>query len=212
MEELRSTEILDKEIIEDARKKAEQILKNSETSAEEIGSEVSKRVEKVRKEKEQAYNEKIASFSKDVDAAIPLEKERLLVAFENKEVATAIGAYIEALPLEKKIALLTKKLGRYKDILKGRSLNVSVCGFDIEHIKKLLSIELSDSKILAVKEMTSAEAQEHILVTDKAQGFVIESQDRMIICRVTIGEMLNELVDKYSYELASTLFCGSLPV
>ena len=52
MEELRSTEILDKEIQEDARKKADKIVKNSQIEAQNILDSVDGRIEVARQEKE----------------------------------------------------------------------------------------------------------------------------------------------------------------
>ena len=46
MEELRSTEILEKEIQSDARRKAEKILKNADADCEKILSSVETRFEK----------------------------------------------------------------------------------------------------------------------------------------------------------------------
>ena len=50
MEELRSTEILDREIQEDARKKAARIIADAEKQAENIRSEVKERIQKAREE------------------------------------------------------------------------------------------------------------------------------------------------------------------
>ena len=47
MEELRSTEALDKEILSDARKKAEKTLTDSESESNRILADVSSRLKKV---------------------------------------------------------------------------------------------------------------------------------------------------------------------
>ena len=52
MEELRSTEILDREIQADARKKAENILKKAEKSCEDILNSVEKTILEAKKAKE----------------------------------------------------------------------------------------------------------------------------------------------------------------
>ena len=80
MEELRSTEILDKEIQEDARKKAGRILRDADAEAAKILAAVDSRVAAIRKEKENAYEQKIAAFKRDAEAALPLEEKRFLVS------------------------------------------------------------------------------------------------------------------------------------
>ena len=83
MEELRSTEILDKEIQEDARKKADKIVKNSQKEAQNIIDGVSGRIETAKQEKEKLYAEKLTRFERDTNASLPLEKQRFLVSFED---------------------------------------------------------------------------------------------------------------------------------
>ena len=67
MEELRSTEILDKEIEADARKKADKILKNADSEAEKILADVETRVKEAKEQKEklsinQLHNEEYIEF------------------------------------------------------------------------------------------------------------------------------------------------------
>lgn len=81
MEELRSTEILDKEIRSDARKKAERILSKAEVDCQMILAEVDDRVEKAKKEISDKDEKKLAAYEKQKNAALPLEKKRFLVNF-----------------------------------------------------------------------------------------------------------------------------------
>ena len=113
MEELRSTEILDKEIQEDARKKAERILANADADCKKIINNVSVRIADIQKEKEIFYKEKLAQVIKDSDASVPLEKERFLVSFEGKVVIEAINDYLQQLDLKKQLQLIEKLLNRY---------------------------------------------------------------------------------------------------
>ena len=79
MNELRSTEILDKEIQADARKKAEKIINSSKEQRDAILKSVSERIEQAKKERALKYEEKIAAFEKDEEASIPLEKQRFFL-------------------------------------------------------------------------------------------------------------------------------------
>ena len=97
MEEFRSTEILDKEIQADARKKAEKILAKADVDCALLLEEVSGRIEKAKKELEDKYALKIAAFEKDQSATLPLEKERFLVSFIQSSIEKAINAYLAKL-------------------------------------------------------------------------------------------------------------------
>ena len=74
MEELRSAEILDKEIQDDARKKAEKILRNADSQCDQIMAQVESRLEEAKKEKEIYFNQKADQVKKDLDSSMPLEK------------------------------------------------------------------------------------------------------------------------------------------
>jgi len=64
MEELRSTEILDKEIREDARRKANRILNNATLECEKILEDVNNRFEKDAETKKAEYQFKIDDYKK----------------------------------------------------------------------------------------------------------------------------------------------------
>ena len=106
MEELRSTEILDKEIEADARKKAEKILARAEEECRTILADVSLRVDEASKQKESYYAGKLSALEKSINEALPLEKGRFLVSFYDDEVSKAFNEYFEKLGLEKRLALI----------------------------------------------------------------------------------------------------------
>lgn len=211
MEELRSTEILDKEILEDSRKKAERILINSAGECESILAEVSKQIAIIRAEKKNLYDTKVASYKRDTEASLPLEKQRYLVAFEKKAVGKAITAYLVALPKVKKMALLEKLLNRYKEHLAGHKINIYTVGFKSLDIKNLVTATLKNCVVLQCEDMNVSMENELKSEFGTAEGMLIETEDKSRRCRVSIGELTAQMIDMYSYEITSTLFCGRLP-
>jgi V/A-type H+-transporting ATPase subunit E len=108
MQELRSTDILDKEIEADAKRKAEAILKRADKECEEILASVQNKINVARQEKEEFYSKKLDAFEKDLTASGPLEKQRFQVSFIQDEVITAINKYLSALKEEERLALVTE--------------------------------------------------------------------------------------------------------
>ena len=212
MEELRSTEILDKEIQEDARKKADKIVKNSQKEAQNIIDGVSGRIETAKQEKEKLYAEKLTRFERDTNASLPLEKQRFLVSFEDERVTNGIKNYLEKLSLEKKSELLKELLKKYKSILENRKVNIFTVNFDKTLAEKMTKEILSNNSIISCVELSDYEKQ--ILTEENpnfVEGFVLKSEDKAITCRVLLCEIINNIRDKNSFELAQTLFCGRLP-
>lgn len=211
MEELRSTEILDKEIEADARKKAEKILARAEEESSAILSDVARRVEEASKKKEAFYSEKLSQIEKSVEESLPLEKGRFLVSFYDQEVSKAFNEYFESLGEEKRLALIEKKLRNLPQSIFEKKINAFVFGFKLSEAKKLLEKSL-ETKLGKIEEIVFEKSGEEPLPgNDFHEGIILSSEDEFVKVRLTIDQIVRETKDKYSEELAKKLFCGRLP-
>ncbi|MBQ5907679.1 MAG: hypothetical protein MR911_09850 [Spirochaetia bacterium] len=204
MEEFRSTEILDKEIQADARKKAEKILAKADVDCALLLEEVSGRIEKAKKELEDKYALKIAAFEKDLSATLPLEKERFLVSFIQSSIEKAINAYLAKLSDEEKIDLVLKKSVKIEDVLKSKKLNALYYGFQESLVKKTVGKKFD---LISVKEteFNKMIIENDLGITDR-KGIILESEDKAIRVRMTLSEVISQIQDKYRAELYSALF------
>lgn len=204
MEEFRSTEILDKEIQADARKKAEKILAKADVDCALLLEEVSGRIEKAKKELEDKYSLKIAAFEKDLSATLPLEKERFLVSFIQSSIEKAINAYLAKLSDEEKIELVLKKSVKIEDVLKSKKLNALYYGFQESLVKKTVGKKFD---LISVKEteFNKMIIENDLGITDR-KGIILESEDKAIRVRMTLSEVISQIQDKYRAELYSALF------
>ena len=204
MEEFRSTEILDKEIQADARKKAEKILAKADVDCALLLEEVSERIEKAKKELEDKYSLKIAAFEKDLSATLPLEKERFLVSFIQSSIEKAINAYLAKLSDEEKIDLVLKKSVKIEDVLKSKKLNALYYGFQESLVKKTVGKKFD---LISVKEteFNKMIIENDLGITDR-KGIILESEDKAIRVRMTLSEVISQIQDKYRAELYSALF------
>ena len=204
MEELRSTEILDKEIREDARRKANRILNNATVECEKILEEINIRFEKDADAKKSEYQFKIDEYKKNKEASVPLEKQRFLVNFENDSIDKAINQYLEKLSDDDKLKIIKNLLEKYIFAFNEKKVYVEYLGFSKDEITKVVNSVLKAEKILSVKE-----------VEDKMQkdfrGCIITSEDFKIKCRATIEEKIAEIKEQYSVELALSLFGCIMP-
>lgn len=210
MEELRSTEILDKEIEADARKKVEKILARAEEESKSILADVARRVDEASKQKKSYYAEKLSQFEKSIDEALPLEKGRFLVSFYDDAVSKAFNEYFENLGEAKRLALIEKRLGKLPQDLFEKKINAFVFGFKLSDAKKMLE---KNVKNLGTVEEVSFErsGEESALGNSFHEGVILSSEDGFIKIRATIDQIVRETKDKYSEELAKTLFGGRLP-
>ncbi|MBQ4377732.1 MAG: hypothetical protein II821_00835 [Treponema sp.] len=210
MEELRSTEILDKEIEADARKKAEKILSRAEEDSKTILSDVERRVTEAKNQKESYYSSKYTQAEKSVSEALPLEKGRFLVSFYSDSVSKAFNEYLENLGEEKRLSLIEKRLKNLPEECLQKKINAAVFGFKLSTAKKMLEKNLKN--IGKVEEISfEMSGEEETFGNTFHEGVILSSDDGFIKIRATVDQTVREIKDKYSMELAVKLFGGRLP-
>lgn len=209
MEELRSAEILDKEIQDDARKKAEKILRNADSQCDQIMAQVESRLEEAKKEKEIYFNQKAEQVKKDLDSSMPLEKSRFLVSYISSSIAKGINEYLKTLSSEKRFELAVSLLNQFSNLVSDRTFDAAVYGFDPAYVKSTLSSKVKINSCSSVEFAKSgSEAVDGIEIHE---GVILLSEDKSVKIRLTLEEVITELIDKYRKKLAVTLFGGRLP-
>ena len=206
MQELRSTDILDKEIQADARKKAERMLAKADSDCAKLLASVDTDIEKAAEEKQEFFAHKLDAFEKDRMAVVPLEKERFKVSFIQNAVIQNINKYLEALTEEKRLTLVARNF----DFNTDRRLNAYVYGFSISAAKKFLSSKLGDKLLSCTETKFGAVALEDEIGLANPQGIILESEDKNFRCRLTLSEVIEKLLDTNRAELSATLFGGDL--
>jgi len=210
LEELRSTEILDREIHEDARRKVEKYLQDADNQCKKIQDEIDARLEKETEAKKEMYDKKYERFLHDIQSVVPLEKQRFLIQFQKDSVDEAIKNYFEKLSEEKKLDIIKRRLNKYKEIFSENQhekykFSVCVSNFSEDKGKKLFEEVFGKNcleKIEMKKKNTDADSF----------GMTCVSADSSIKFEANLKLIIEELEDKYSEELASKLFCGGLIV
>ncbi len=202
MEELRSTEILDREIHEDARRKAEKILKAAESDCKEIELKAAENFEKTSKSKRLEYENALSSYKLDSDASVPLEKQRRLISFVDSSVREALDSWFAAADTKKKLAALRLLLEKYSKVLTGKRFEISIRGFSQKDVSALACSVLGSRATLSMEDMDDTEAGK----LGVSEGFTISSEDGAVFCRVTCDEIKDELLQNWRQQLAEKLF------
>ena len=206
MQELRSTDILDKEIQADARKKAGRMLEKADAECAELLASVDSDIEKAVNEKKAFFERRLEAFEKDRMAAVPLEKERFVVSFIQNSITENINKYLEGLSEEKRLELACRNFDFNTEL----KLNAYVYGFSVDDAKKYLSKKLGDKLLSCSETKFSARVLEDDLGLAKPQGIILESSDGNFRCRLTLTEVIERLLDAHRAELSNSLFGGNL--
>jgi vacuolar-type H+-ATPase subunit E/Vma4 len=112
MEELQSTEILDREILEDARKKAFRILKASEETIHAQNAEWEKKTAENIDDLGKKYNEQKEFEAEKVMARLPIDKLRAKVEKIENLLQCAVESWYNGLSRPQILELLTGELAK----------------------------------------------------------------------------------------------------
>jgi len=84
MEEIKGTEALEREILEDARKRAERIIRKAEESARLLGVQTEKKIEEATTALVGEYQAKKRIAELEMLSRLPLEKARLDISYRDE--------------------------------------------------------------------------------------------------------------------------------
>jgi vacuolar-type H+-ATPase subunit E/Vma4 len=97
MEELRSTEALDREILEDARKKAQKILKTADESVKSQAQQWEKKTQETLAEIQKTYAQNTEKAKHEILARFPLDKLRLRSEIAENFLRNAMNNFLKNL-------------------------------------------------------------------------------------------------------------------
>ena len=110
MEELQSSGILEREILEDARKKASRILKTAEETIQAKNAEWEKKTAEVINDLEEKYSEQNKLTTEKIMARLPIDKIRAKIEKTEDLLHFAVESWYHNLSKEQIFELLKKEL------------------------------------------------------------------------------------------------------
>ena len=114
MEELQTTDVLDKEILEDARKKALKILKGADDSITSSKASWDKKLQKSQKKVRHSYAEKKEQLEREIMARLPMDKRRIRSETINRYLNKAMEDFLTSLDRSSLLHIMKKELEKRK--------------------------------------------------------------------------------------------------
>jgi hypothetical protein len=112
MEELQSTEVLDREILEDARKRAFRILKAADDTAKANAASWDKKMEESLAELKRRYQKRRERTAAGIMARLPLDKRRIRSEKMEEFLNAAATAWYGGLERSRVLGILEEELAR----------------------------------------------------------------------------------------------------
>lgn len=212
MEVLRFTEGLEQKIQADGEARAQQIVSDGERECQRILRDFEARFASFESEKRAEAESKIAALRRDVQSELALKQERLQFSFKSSAVLSGINEYLGALPQDRLLQLLERKLKDYKQVFAGRQLVAKIVDMDIPVVESLLKKVLGKDILQSCLPAEPLPLGEAFLGYDDAEtsnlyrGVVLETTDGSIRCRATLGELVAPLLENHREEMMRALF------
>ena len=110
MEELRTTEVLEKEILEDARKKAARLLRSADDSVAQQKRDWEKKLNDDLESIRKTYMNRMKKAVEDIFARQPLDKRRLRLKTHEEFLSAAIDDFLSGLDRKRLLSVLEREL------------------------------------------------------------------------------------------------------
>ena len=154
---------------------------------------------------------RLAVYAKNINASLPLEKQRYSITFIRDSVLNQINEYLRNLGEEKKFAVISNMLEKTKYALAGKKVIAKVVNLDSKKAEQLLKkentfelvkCESSDSRIIEDEKLEGLEVRE---------GIVLCAEDNSVTVRLTFDEKVKQILDEKNLELSTALFGRRIP-
>lgn len=207
MEELRSTDNLDREIIEDARRKAEKVARDADRECADIAARVSAMVRERREEKERELSRLVESHREDARSRLPLEMARRNASFVDAKVLESLDAWFASLKSERRVSLYETLIERYARAIGHRRVKVRAAGISEAEARTMIERVLGPGSVVSLSVLDRNDARKEGFTN----GLVLEAEDRSVSCRATDDELSRVILEDRREEIARALFGGRLP-
>jgi V/A-type H+/Na+-transporting ATPase subunit E len=192
-------EDLEREILEDARRKAARIL---ESADKELSRSRAEWAEKLSRQSGDAVRERqgrLAALRERMETAIPLDLMRVRLGFLQETLARELTALIGSLTDAEVLRSVGVMLVPAASAFDGQSVVVTAVGIAVKDAEAAVRAALPKAKIALAK---AGDAP----ASPSGRGVVVETEDRKTRFRGTLDELEEQLLDEHREALAAALF------
>ena len=195
MEEIRGIEALAEEILNDARKRADRILRKAEEDARVVEAQADQKIQQALEALEREYQTKREAAARAMRAHLPLEQQRLDIEYRDAALRKALQDALAAVDPRLFGAWCVRRLRRAAELVRSSVANVMVCGLDASTEQDLRAL-FADSPSVSVEVSTSM----------KSRGLSVKPSDDSYHISITQDELVAWLLDEKRGELGAALF------
>jgi len=202
MEELQSTEVLDREILEDARKKALRILKNAEDTIRSQNAQWEKKTAENIENLAKKYDEQKKVDAQRVMARLPVDMLRIKIQKIETHLKSAVEVWYKSLSRAQILDLLSLELAKRLEQLelsneqltvRDKQIDAEISGIDLDEADTLFK-KLKITCNIKENNQTANNFPSIILETDKVRITVSIEQTAGFILQEKRAQLIEALV------------------
>ena len=199
METVRTSEVLESQILEDARAKAKRLLESADKECAAIRAEADRRDADENRRLEAVRDARLAALRSDHEAALPLDFMRARLEFLQKAVSAAMEEMFASLSAEEMHRVIGRQVSRGAFAFSGQALVVKCSRITEQDARRIVTANVTGATVQAVKALPPDEAAE------AGTGLIVETVDGSRRFRATLRELSALLLEEHREELVTAL-------
>lgn len=199
MEVLKTGEELERQILEDARKKASRTLEAADKECQKARVELMQALEAEYARIDADGERRIAALRAQLESQLPMDFQRIRLAWVDEAVTGSLRELLARLTQEELGQILGARLREAAGVFAGKPVKVFYAGLDLAVARSTVEEAMPAACIVSLEPRKAASA------SPPASGLVVESADAKLRYRCTLAELESLLLENHREELAVTL-------
>jgi vacuolar-type H+-ATPase subunit E/Vma4 len=199
METVRTSEVLESQILEDARAKAKRLRDSAEKECTAILAEGERRDAEEARRLDSALEARLAALRADHEAALPLDFMRSRLEFLQKAVSGALEEMFASLDAGELDRVIGQQVARASFAFINQRLVVKRAGISEQEARRIVAANVPSAEIREVTLLPAERAAE------AGKGLIVETEDGSRRFRATLRELTALLLEEHREELVTAL-------
>jgi V/A-type H+/Na+-transporting ATPase subunit E len=200
METVKTSEALEKQILDDARAKARRIREAAEKERAAILSDVQRRDAEEMGRLETAGKARLAALRADLEASLPLDLKRLRLDFFQKQVVGALEELFRSLEPGERDRVLGGMVARAAFAFVNQRVVVRCSGISADDGRRIVTANVAGVQVVE-STLLDPEAME-----EAGTGLFLQTADLSRRLRATLKELSALLLEEHREQLVHELF------
>jgi vacuolar-type H+-ATPase subunit E/Vma4 len=200
MEIVKNGELLEAQVLEDARAKAGRLREAADKESAAIRADGDARLRDETRRLDEHREAELATLRRELEASLPLDFRRTRLAFLQESLDTALAAYFGGLSAAAVGRIIGAQVARAATAFADRRVAVRTAGIDPEQARSIVKGALPGVVVETVAEMPADD------VAAAIRGLIIECSDGSRRLRATIGELTEQLMEERREELITAFY------